>query len=301
VGFDGSLFNGRIGVDFTYYNKVTRDALVPVPAAPSSGFTGNVLQNVGEISNRGTELALDILAIERNNFTWTSRISHSTNRNRLESWGGARDEPLYTGFSLTNFGVRVAEGAPLGQFYGTVPSRDANGELLRDASGNLIVNRDTLYFGNNLPTHSISWDNTFRLFRNLSLGFQLDQQGGHYQINLTRRTRTLDLVTLDVVDPAADTLQRRILLSGAGAQWIEKADFVKLREISASYTVPSRFTRAMGTQEVILTVSGRNLHTWTDYTGTDPEVNAAVSDFTLAETNSIPPTRRVTASVTVRF
>ncbi|HEX8696637.1 MAG TPA: SusC/RagA family TonB-linked outer membrane protein [Longimicrobium sp.] len=302
LGFDGSFLNGRIGVDFTFYNKLTKDALIPVPAAPSSGFTASVLQNVGEISNRGTELALDILAVETENFTWTSRVSHSTNRNRLESWGGVRDEPIFTGFSLTNVGVRIAEGAPLGQFYGTVPSVDpVTGELLRDAQGNLIVTRDTVYFGNNQPTRTLSWDNTFRVFRNLALGFQLDHQGGLYQINLTRRTRTLDQVTRETVDPAADSLQRRILLSGAGAQWIEKADFVKLREISASYTLPSRFARRMGGEAVILTVSARNLKTWTDYTGTDPEVNAAVSDFTLAETNSIPPTRRVTASVTVRF
>ncbi|HEX8905359.1 MAG TPA: hypothetical protein VF771_10980, partial [Longimicrobiaceae bacterium] len=91
------------------------------------------------------------------------------------------------------------------------------------------------------------------------------------------------------------------LTSGAFAQWIEKADFTKLREVSASYTLPSRLSRRFGSQEMIFTLSGRNLHTWTNYTGTDPEVNADASDFLLAETNSIPPTKRVTASLTVRF
>jgi TonB-linked SusC/RagA family outer membrane protein len=302
LGFDGSLLNGRIAVDFTYYKKVTRDALVPVPAPPSSGFTANVLQNVGQISNRGTELAIDILPVETRNFTWSTRINHATNKNRLDTFGGVRTDPIYQGFSLTNGGVRTAEGAPLGQFYGTVPSRDANGNLLRTASGALIVDRDTVFFGGNLPTRTISWDNNFRLFRNFSVGFQLDHQAGGYQINLTRRTRTLDGLTLDIVDPAADTVQKRILTSNAFAQWIEKSDFTKLREVSASYTLPQSFTRRFGSEQMVFTLSGRNLHTWTKYRGTDPEVNADASgDFLLAETNSIPPTRRVTASITVRF
>lgn len=301
LGFDGSLLNGRLGVDFTFYNKNTHDALVPVPPAPSSGFTANVLQNVGTINNRGTELALDILAIETRNFSWTTTINRSTNKNKLVSWGGVRDQPIYQGFALTNLGVRTTEGAPLGQFYGTVPSRDANGVLLRTATGALIVDRDTVFYGNNLPTRSLSWDNSVRVMRNFRFGWQLDHQGGHYQINLTHRTRTLDLITAATEDPAADSLQRRILLSGSGAQWIEKADFTKLREISASFTLPHRFTRRFGSDEVVFTVAGRNLHTWTNYTGTDPEVNADNTDFTGAETNAIPPTKRVSASLSFRF
>lgn len=308
LGFDGSLFNGRIAFDFTYYDKKTKDALVPVPAAPSSGFSGNVLQNAGQITNQGTELTVSVLPIETDNFTWESRVAHSTLENRLDSFGGVRsdEEPIYTGFILNNGGVRIAPGAPLPQFYGTVPSRGADGNLLRDAAGNLIVNRDTIYYGGSLPTRTISWENNFRAFRNLRFGFQLDHQGGHYQLNLTRRTRALDRVSRESilvpgVSTAADTLANQILLSGAFAQFIERADFVKLREVSASYTLPTRLTRGIGSDEVIFSLSGRNLKTWTDYGGVDPEVNAESSDFLLAETNAIPPTRRVTASITVRF
>jgi TonB-linked SusC/RagA family outer membrane protein len=309
LGFDGSLFNGRVALDFTYYDKKTREALVPVPAAPSSGFTGNVLQNAGQITNRGTELTLSVLPIETENFTWESRVAHSTLTNRLDSFGGVRDdsEPIYTGFNVANGGLRITPGAPLPQFFGTVPSRDpATGALLRNPNGTLVVDRDTVYFGGSLPTRTISWDNNFRAFRNLRFGFQLDHQGGHYQINLTRRTRANDRVSREAilvpgVSTLADTAANELLLSGAFAQYIERADFVKLREVSASYTLPTRFTRGIGSDAVVVSLSGRNLMTWTDYGGVDPEVNAENSDFTLAETNAIPPTRRVTASITVRF
>jgi TonB-linked SusC/RagA family outer membrane protein len=305
VGFDGSLFNGRIALDFTYFNKVTKDALVPFPAPPSSGFTGNRFENAGKISNRGTEATLSVIPVERRNFNWESRIAHSTLRNRLENFGGVRDEPIFQCFTTANLGCVIRPNSPLPQFFGTVPSRDDAGNYLRTASGNLIVDRDTIFFGGSLPTRTLSWENNFRVFRNLRFGAQLDHQGGHYQLNLTRRTRANDGVLREAIltpaSTAQDTLNRTILLSGAGAQFIEKADFVKLREVSASYTLPSRFTRRAGSDEVILTVSGRNLRTWSDYTGSDPEVNADNSDFLLAETNAIPPTRRVTASLTVRF
>jgi TonB-linked SusC/RagA family outer membrane protein len=301
LGFDASALRGRVSGAFTYFNKTTKDALINVPAAPSSGFTLPVLQNVGTINNKGTEISLTLVPVEMPNVNWESRFAFATLKNRFVDFGGVRTQPIYTGFSIANFGLRIAPGAEIPQFFGTVPSRDASGNLLRTASGALIVDRDTVYFGGSLPTHTLSWDNNFTLAKDLKLGMLLDYQGGQYQFNLTRRTRTFDGVTQDVVDPAADQAAREIQLSGAGAQWIEKADFVKLREISLSYTLPERFSQRLGSDRITLTVSGRNLKTWTDYTGSDPEVNADNSDFLLAETNAVPPTRRFTTSLSFRF
>jgi TonB-dependent starch-binding outer membrane protein SusC len=306
LGFDGSMLNGRVALDFTYFNKTTNDALIPVPSPPSGGFPGSVNQNVGTINNRGTELTLSVYPVERRNFTWETRLAHATLRNELVSFGGVRDQPIFAGFSVAGTGVILKEGLPLGTLFGTRVSVDpATGEYLRNPNGSLVANRDTVYFGGSLPTRTLSWDNNFRVMRNLRVGAQLDHQGGHHQFNLTRRTRNYDGVTREVIltpeSSAADTLRRQVLLSGAGAEYMERADFVKLREISASYSVPARYTRRFGSEEIILSVAGRNLRTWTDYTGTDPEVNADNSDFLLAETNAIPPTRRITTSITVRF
>ncbi|HZG42422.1 MAG TPA: TonB-dependent receptor, partial [Longimicrobium sp.] len=311
LGFDGSLLNGRIALDFTYYNKTTREALIPVPSPPSGGFPGSVNQNVGTINNRGTEFTLSLLPVETRNFTWESRVAHSTLKNEFVSFGGVRDEPLYPGFSVAGTGVILAPGRPLGTLFGTQYSVDpATGQFRRDASGRLIFLADTVFFGGALPTRTLSWDNNFRVFRNLRMGAQLDYQGGHYQLNLTRRTRTMDGLVREVIltpqSTAADSLRRELLQgtvvgNAAGAQYIEKRDFVKLRELSVSYSLPQRFTRGFGSDQVVFSLAGRNLHTWTDYTGTDPEVNADNSDFLLAETNAIPPTRRVTASIQVRF
>jgi TonB-dependent starch-binding outer membrane protein SusC len=306
LGFDGSLLNGRVAVDFTYFNKTMKDALIPVPAPHSGGFPGSVLQNVGTINNRGTELTVSVEPIRRTNFTWESRLAHGTLRNRFLSFGGVREDPIYQGFIVPGTGVILTPGRPLGTLFGTRPSIDpATGEYLRNPNGSLVVNRDTVFFGGALPTRTLSWENSFRIFRNFAVSAQLDHQGGHYQFNLTRRTRTFDGVARESIlfptSTRADTLAREILLSGAGAPYMERADFVKLREVAASYTFPARLSGRVGSDEVVFTLSGRNLRTWTDYTGSDPEVNAENTDFLLAETNAIPPTRRVTASVSVRF
>jgi TonB-linked SusC/RagA family outer membrane protein len=301
LGFDASFLKGRVSGDFTFFNKTTKDALVNVPAAPSSGFTLPVLQNVGTINNKGTEMSLTLVPVELPNVNWESKFGFATLKNRFVDFGGVRTQPIYTGFSIANFGLRIAPGTEIPQFFGTVPSRDASGTLLRNANGSLVVDRDTVYFGGSLPTKTLSWDNNVTLMKDLKLGMLLDYQGGHYQFNLTRRTRTNDGVTQEVVDPAADQGAREILLSGAGAQWIEKADFLKLREVSLNYTLPERFSARLGSDRITLSVSGRNLKTWTDYTGSDPEVNADSGDFLLAETNAIPPTRRITTSISFRF
>ena len=314
LGFDVSGWKGRIGGEFTFYNKTTKDALIPVPAPPSSGFTLPVLQNVGTINNKGVEIALTLIPVDLPDANWESRFAIATLKNRFVDFGGVRTQPIYTGFSIANFGLRVAPGVEIPQYFGTVPSRDSAGNLLRinpkidpvtklaiPNTGTIVVDRDTVYFGGSLPTHTLSWDNTVTLFKDVKLGALLDYQGGQYQFNLTRRTRTNDGVTQEVVDPAADTLNRAILLSGAGAQWIEKADFVKLREVSLSWTLPQSFTQKISSDRVVLTFSGRNLKTWTDYTGSDPEVNADNSDFLLAETNAVPPTRRFTTTLSFRF
>jgi TonB-linked SusC/RagA family outer membrane protein len=304
LGFDGSLLSGRVALDFTYFNKNTNDALIPVPQPPSNGFPGSPNQNVGQINNRGTELTLSLLPVELRNFTWESRINHSTVRNKLVSFGGVRSEPIISGFSVQGTGVLLGEGQPLGTLFGTRPSLDAAGNIRRTAAG-AIINEDTVFFGGGVPTRTISWDNNFRVMRNLRFGFQFDQQGGHYQLNLTRRTRTFDRLTREVIllptDVKADSNRVELLLSGGGAQYIEKADFIKLREVSASYAIPTRFTQRFGSDEVVFSLAARNLRTWTDYSGTDPEVNADNSDFLLAETNAVPPVRRVTASLNVRF
>jgi hypothetical protein len=84
--------------------------------------------------------------------------------------------------------------------------------------------------------------------------------------------------------------------------YVQKADFVKLREVSLAYTVPVQYARYLRAQDATLTVSGRNLQTWTDYEGFDPELlSVATTNFGRQDFLTIPPSRQVSFRVNLTF
>jgi TonB-linked SusC/RagA family outer membrane protein len=319
LGFDMSALKGRLGAEFTYYNKKTKDALVAVPAPPSTGFiaagngaTGTYLANLGEISNSGLELTLTANPLTTERLSWNSVLTVSTNHNQLVNFG--------TGFntiSFTTFGAiqRFSTGYPLGAYWAT--------DVVRDASGvpvltNGFVSLDTLkYLGPSSPTREASFSNTFTFLRNFRLYGYLDYKGGFYLFDGIKYVNDrLDQNTQAVNDPNTDPVQKQILLSNSTLQDIVRADFVKLRELSLGYTLPNPVAARFGASAATLTFSARNLKIWklNGYPGPDPEVSfsngtsgtpgVAASPQTLFDRTdyaSIPMLRRFIASLTLSF
>jgi len=300
TGFEATFFGGRSTLDVTYYNKTTEDAIIGVPVPPSSGFTGSRLTNVGTINNRGVEVSLSGTPVAARALNWDTRLGVSFNKNELTSWGGARNEPILVGYRSAQ---RHDVGKPLGAFYGIGVSYNADGTPKRDAARRLVLG-DTAYIGSSVPTREIGFTNTFTIFGNLSLYSFFDYKGGHYQFNMTEATAHTDgLTRIQVYQAnAADSLQAEILRSGATLPFFSKADFVKLRELSLTYAVPTRFTGTFGADRVSLSLAGRNLALWTKYEGPDPEVNIeGDATFTRADYMTVPATRQWVATVNVSF
>ena len=132
TGFEASLFDGRAGLDFTYYNQKTVDALISVPDPGSTGFTGSHLSNIGEISNTGIEILLTASPIFSRNFGWDASLSYSTNNNKLVTFNGAREEIIFGSFADVQ---RHREGFPMGAFWAVDVERDANGDPVLNAGG----------------------------------------------------------------------------------------------------------------------------------------------------------------------
>jgi TonB-dependent starch-binding outer membrane protein SusC len=300
LGFDASLLQNRVGLEVTYYYQQTKDALLNVPVAPSSGFTGGVLQNVGEIRNNGLELSLFGSPITMPNLTWDARLGMSLTKNELVSFGGVRDEPIATGYRGTQ---RHMEGYPLGVYYGYPVLRDAQGNLVKLANGFAALDSANLtYIGPSAPTRELSLTNTLRIMRNLSLYSFMDYKGGHYAFNMSGQTADWDMVSWHVVNPNRDPDDYAIRQSNSNMHHIEKADFIKLRELSLTYSLPQTMARRAGASTMSVTLAGRNLATWTSYSGLDPEGNIeGAHDFIRAESNSVPPTRRWVATFNVNF
>ncbi|TVP47657.1 MAG: SusC/RagA family TonB-linked outer membrane protein [Gemmatimonadales bacterium] len=304
LGFDASLLEGRMGVEFTYYNQQTKDALIFVPNARSSGFEGSSRQNIGQISNTGLELLVTGTPVYRRNFEWEVLASFGTNNNELVSFGGALDEIRFGSFASVQ---RHREGYPLGGFWSVDVVRDAQGNPVINPNGSVTVDFDNeTYEGPLLPTREIGFSNTFTFLGNLSLYTHLDYKGGNKQWCAICSVRSrLDQNHWEVNDPNAPPEQALVWTSLQTRTHIWDADFVKLREVSLSYRLPSDLVRAVRATGATLTVSGRNLALWTKYEPwgkADPEVVwDPTSEFGGLDYASTPMTRRLAVGMRFEF
>jgi TonB-dependent starch-binding outer membrane protein SusC len=326
VGADATLFKDRLGIELTYYDKTTRDAIMQVPVPASSGFVGNVLQNLGEINNKGMELALTATPVDSRLLSWTARAGFSTNSNKLVSFGDARP-PIQ--LSLYIPVQRHQAGYPLGGYWGNFPKRDAAGQLVRDASTGGLVADSQVFIGPSTPRRELSFANTFTVLRNLRLFALIDYKGGHYLYNVKDQYRCWGqpLATSWNTDPSANIPGQCAEVNDPGKSeefkevrqqdisvnnglFIQKADFIKLRDVSMTYTLPAPWAHRVGTDRMALTLAAHNVgFLWKPhYTGPDPEVNfTGVNDpgsqfaYIRVDSWTAPMTRRLTAALDLRF
>jgi hypothetical protein len=272
-GFDVALLDGRASFEFTAYNQQITDLLLRRTLNPSSGFVTQIF-NGGELHTRGIEMALAATPIQRDNFGWNTRTTFYTTKSTVENL----PVPSFrTGaFGSTSLGVfQIEEGKSATQIVGY------DGE---DADGNLIERQ----LGDATPEFKMGFSNELT-FGDFSLYGLVDWQQGGDLINLTRLLYDAGGVSVDYELPAGVTTPRSVpecypncsgieRISGFGTytkQYIEDASYVKLREVSLGWRVPaSLLSRVPGrVSDAGITLSARNLMTWTDYSGLDPEVS----------------------------
>ncbi|HEU4556440.1 MAG TPA: SusC/RagA family TonB-linked outer membrane protein [Longimicrobium sp.] len=305
-GVDLGFFNDRAQLELTYYSRRTTDLVLQVPLQSSSGYSLQ-FQNIGEISDRGIEAALSANLVRRGGFNWDARLAYAADRNKVEQLRTSADTLVFEYLNA------VIEGEPVGVFVGGVYQRDANGQIvltngvprrLRESNGAIARRK----LGDPNPSWTASLNNNFTIGRNLELGILFDGRFGNDVANFTRRIQ-------DFFGLSACTEQeiRGELATGWCTQngerhliyeaFVEDGSFIKLREASASYRFEGGWVERIGAESVALRVAGRNLHTWTDYSGVDPEVNL-FSGSTVARgvdfvTTPIP--RQLSVGVTVNF
>lgn len=276
AGFDASFLNGRFGLEATYYNTRTTDALVPVTYPPSLGFLASRVENVGEIKGSGTEFQASAAILQSAALEWRVRANVAFNKNEAVDLNGQElDADNLAG---------IREGDPVPSYYGVVVTNP-------DAFADPITQADQ-FIGAVNPTRLIGLNTTLQFGQSLMVDALVEHQGGHYLPNYTgyqngRRgvwypcyDAQGKIFDADAGNAAAlsdvTALERARcatnLLGGHDSSfWIEKADFWKLRSVSLTYNLPNAWVGRWA-QRASLTVSGNNLVKWTDYTGVDPEV-----------------------------
>ena len=304
AGFDAGFFDQRVGLEFTYYNKRSTDALVLQVLAPSLGVTRTRWANLGEVSNQGVEALLSVNAVDTEPVQWNFTVTAQTNRNRLEDLGGV--EPII--FGLGGSTQRHTEGRPLGSYFDRpiLSFADANGDGLIGPD-EVEVGDTAVFLGTPFPTREFSFNTDVTLMRWLRVSALLDYKGGHKLYNATEDFRCAAVFVCNAIqNPAAplDEQARAVAdaVYGTVAGYMEDASFTKLRELSLTLTAPEAWRRPLGASALSLTLAGRNLKTWTDYTGLDPEVNyGGQLNFNTADFLTQPPVRYYIARVDVSF
>lgn len=288
-GFEVGFLGDRALVDFTYYTQTTRDLVLNVPLPPSSSFQLR-RENIGELKNRGVELALTTINMNTPRFTWRSRLQFAANRNEVTALVTDADT-LTSGYLNA-----VIEGHPVGVFYGGIYARNPDGSLFLE-DGRPVRGRDTVdaalcatspargcpfaarIIGDPNPDFTLSLSNDFEIGDRVNFGFLLDGRFGNDVANFTRRiTEFFGSDPIVERETTGEVPSRYYAFNPNGRiqiyeEYIEDGSFVKLREISLSYRLPGSMTRWLGTEQGSLRLAGRDLYTWTDYSGLDPEVN----------------------------
>ena len=294
VGTDMAFFNNRLSLTFNWYNKKVEDLLIARFIAPSNGYS-SLLDNVGSLRNKGVELMLGGKPVAGKNFNWNIDVIYNRNRNRVEEIG----QGLIQYNTISGAPVSLLPGYSAGVFYGFFFATDEGGKQITNAAGipvqekgtqngpgSYTVGRD----GNGLPTGTNlrkvigdpnpDWTgtlvNTFE-YKRASLRVQLDAVQGVDVFNADFRTR-------QGVGNGKEFAQRehkgelpRGYIAGVYAieEWrIDDGSFVKLREVALNYNV-GRLGKLIS--DLNISLSGRNLYSWDNYKGFDPETNAGGS------------------------
>ncbi|HVF38416.1 MAG TPA: SusC/RagA family TonB-linked outer membrane protein [Gemmatimonadaceae bacterium] len=294
-GFDLTMLTGRARLSATQFRKQIDNLLLSASVAPSTGFSSQAI-NGGQIVTHGTELELGITPIQRERFSWISQTTYASNKGKVTRLPVPGFIPSSGSFG-TRFGNAFIQQGQL-----VTVMQVINGCTVLETNGTcLAANRILTFRGNSAPDYTMGFSNDFN-FGPMRLSSLLDWRKGGLGANLTNNY-------LDAHRMHADTAlgaQRLRDWNAGKAVYVENTGFVKLREITLGYELPESMTGRLfngGAQRARVELSGRNLKTWTKYTGLDPEVsnfgNQPLGRF--QDVTPYPPSRTYFLTINTTF
>ena len=312
VGLEVGLWSNRLFLIADFYDKITSDLLLNVPVPSLTGYT-NARQNIGKVRNQGWEFGVSSRNLT-GSLTWSTDLNFSTNRNTVLALGPSA-EPIFGNYGLTNSHITEV-GRSLGNFYGyqvagifqneeevaNLPSfaDSAPGQFRfadADGDGKLSVG-DRTVLGSPLPDFIFGITNNFA-YKGMELSFLIQGVQGNEIMNLSRRfianfagtanaLRELNGRWRSPEDPGNGMTPRvnrdlsRYSSSNASANisstHIEDGSFVRLKNVTLGYNVPSGWLGKWKLSSARIYVNGQNLVTITRYSGYNPEVSVTGID-----------------------
>ncbi len=332
LGLDLKMLKNIVGIGFTYYNSDTSDQLINIDVPLSTGFFRKAL-NAGVVNNEGIELDVNISPFINNlgSFKWDLGIVFNQNKQKVKSLVDGLDEfNLQSGWSgLT---IKAAPGEEFG-LYGTKFRRNEDGQFIINAATGLKEVQSAQRLGNIAPDWTMGINNSFT-YKNFGLGFLIDiKQGGTLFSGTTAVLRGAGLVSetlanrgetfidtgvnqINNADGSVSYVENTTPVEDMENYWLNQsstsntegnifdASYVKLREISFFYNVPSKMLSKTGITSLRFGIEGRNL--WIIHDNVphiDPEVNffGTGGPAATVEFSSVPSVKSVGFNVNLTF
>ncbi|NKI27531.1 SusC/RagA family TonB-linked outer membrane protein [Arenibacter sp. 6A1] len=272
LGFNVQFLNNRLGVDFSYYDKKTEDDILNAGISYTSGYWSTIV-NVGELTNKGVELLLTGVPVRTENFGWNVSFNMSNNKSKVVSLVDPDNdkERFNIGLSRARHAwVTHIEGQPFGQITGSQFLRGADGELTLDANGLPQVDEaaGTVSFGTGVHPFSAGLQNSFR-YKDFTLSVLVDMKDGavgHSGTNAQLYRRGVHKNTLvgrenglGVIPASGIRDYYEKIYNDIAEEFIYDAGFVKLREVTLGFNVPSEMLAKTFISKANLSLVGRNL------------------------------------------
>lgn len=342
IGTEIKLFNNRLNLDFTYYNSVTENQIWSVPVSDVTGYT-RAVKNVGKVKNTGYEVSVGGTLIKNNNFTWQTNLNWSSDKSVVQELDPNNPDLSFTQSVASNTFIIDRAGDQRGQIYSKTARRfvydpvihnssleQFDGRPYHDRAKDLPRVSELSVIGNVNPDWIAGWENTFT-FKNWSFGalitgvygnsfyagFEKSFVGdGFAPITGGNRDAILPEGVWDSptgVRPfePGDEITAGLLFGDYLTDgeindiWVRDGSFAKLKELSLSYSLPSKFLGNMFFKDVRFTLLGRNLYTFTDVKYVDPEIfvnNSQVGTTPgISRSGTIPMSRTWAFNVNLRF
>ena len=328
IGFDMAVLQDRIGLTFDYFYTNVSDLVLDAPVLRTTGIPGaSVTTNIGSMYNKGVEFSLNTTNIKKNGFVWSSSVNFSKIKNEITSL--YNDVPVVSGNSEAAVGQSIGE-FKLIRWAGVNPDNGNAIFLAKDGTQKQynpvtqkyylmdgsetsdITANDAVFVGNPYPQWFGGFDNTFT-YKGFDLGVFFQYSGGNKIYNQTRQSLMTNYLNNnlteikdrwqkpgDVTDVPMLYLQDNIS-TRASTRWLEDGDFLRLRQLSLGYNVPSAMVNRVGLNNLRIYGQVQNVFVLTKYSGVDPEVNTN-RDVNIAygvDNRSVPQARSFTVGVSV--
>ncbi|KQW99640.1 SusC/RagA family TonB-linked outer membrane protein [Flavobacterium sp. Root420] len=319
LGFETKFFDRRLGLDFSYYNAKIKDQILDLTLAQTTGAS-KILANVGELSNKGFEVALTGSPFRTESFSWDVTLNWAKNINKVVSLANGATELLHADYDGSAAQLKSVVGDPMGGIYAHPVKTDANGNKMVDADGYYMIDGDKwVKYGTAMPKGVGGLLNSFT-YKSFTLDVNIDYSYGGYLMptginwmksrGLTEETLNYstndrggltyymdngkgvqvpnsatagpggqplfrDGMLMDGVN--TDGTKNTTVISQAGYYnqtynwggpqysssryelYIQKNDYVKLREVSFAFNVPASYASKFGATKLSLSFFGRNL------------------------------------------